>query len=544
MNILYATLLMLAAVVDLLAIGAIWADSKPLPYLRWLRYFLLALAVWGFTYALFWLSDVPETRYWLLNATYLGVVFAPPAYFLFSVYYTGKGPVPSKRIAFLLGIGCLLLLLMWTDHWHGLFFGGQRQLTDSVLFDGGVFFWVNVFYGYGQILVASGLLLQHSFALQKKMYRRQAFLLMFGTLLPVVVNIGLVLGWLPRLEIDLTPLLFTLTGLTILYSLERYALGRLRPIGYQMLMEHMESAFLLLDTGFRVMEYNRAASNFLRQFGKDQIGASLSTILAELPEEVRVMLQTRRGEAVVPWEGGRYIKVRALPIREPGTDLDLGVMCMWHDVTEEVRRAQTLAKSNRALEEEIARHLQTRSLLEHLATHDGLTGLFNRHYLDRQLPDLLRQAAARGESVALCLLDVDHFKLINDRYGHASGDDVLRQLSAYLQRNVRKQDWLARYGGEEIVIAMPGLQLNDAAARMAALRAGISGLVFQSKDGEIFSVTVSMGLAVFPQHARQTEPLLHCADDALYTAKRNGRNRLEIFGEGTDRSHHTWEQAK
>lgn len=166
-------------------------------------------------------------------------------------------------------------------------------------------------------------------------------------------------------------------------------------------------------------------------------------------------------------------------------------------------------------------NLQLRAELKALAIRDGLTGLFNRRYLDETAERELRRAERRGQPLGVIMLDIDHFKHFNDRYGHQHADTVLREVANLLANGVRKEDVACRYGGEEFVVLMPDCPLQDATDRAERIRQ-------QVMDVSREKVTCSIGIAAYPEHAEQWGDLLRAADAALYQAKNAGRNRCVV----------------
>jgi diguanylate cyclase (GGDEF)-like protein/PAS domain S-box-containing protein len=170
---------------------------------------------------------------------------------------------------------------------------------------------------------------------------------------------------------------------------------------------------------------------------------------------------------------------------------------------------------------------QTNAQLTQQATHDLLTGLYNRHYLDETLPrELQRATRHRRSSVGVIMLDIDHFKRFNDTYGHDGGDALLRAVGAFLQTNIRGEDIACRYGGEEFSLVLPGASLVDTQQRAEAIRAGVQALVVEHAGQALTHVTVSLGVAVFSDYRTTADMLIRAADQALYQAKRSGRNQV------------------
>jgi two-component system cell cycle response regulator len=131
------------------------------------------------------------------------------------------------------------------------------------------------------------------------------------------------------------------------------------------------------------------------------------------------------------------------------------------------------------------------------------------------------------------MVDVDHFKSVNDEYGHAAGDRALRAIADALRSNTRVFDSLARYGGEEFVVVMPGTGLDDASQAAERLRVAVEETPFMCDPARVIRLTVSIGVGCSPLHATTPEALLRAADVALYAAKRAGRNRVEIAADAT-----------
>lgn len=194
----------------------------------------------------------------------------------------------------------------------------------------------------------------------------------------------------------------------------------------------------------------------------------------------------------------------------------LGVLCAGDNqdqIADMVAEAIKLSLAN----------LRLRDMLEHEASHDPLTGLFNRRSLDQMLPREMARAMRGGDSLALAMVDADYFKKFNDTYGHEAGDKLLVELARVFGERLRKSDFAARYGGEEFVLVLPDTDLEgaldvlrDVAAEIARVRVAGAG------------VTVSMGVAMAPTHGDSVEDLLRKADAAVYQAKALGRNRIEV----------------
>jgi diguanylate cyclase (GGDEF)-like protein len=162
--------------------------------------------------------------------------------------------------------------------------------------------------------------------------------------------------------------------------------------------------------------------------------------------------------------------------------------------------------------------------VERMATTDGLTGLHNHRYLQTLLDQQLALAQRYQKPLSFVLCDIDHFKTVNDTYGHPAGDLILKGVAEVLQREARQTDQVARYGGEEFAVILPETDAAAARATAERMRAAIEAARFTTDLGQL-KITLSLGVATFPDVATQKQGLIDQADQALYAAKRAGRNR-------------------
>ena len=165
-----------------------------------------------------------------------------------------------------------------------------------------------------------------------------------------------------------------------------------------------------------------------------------------------------------------------------------------------------------------------------LTSIDSLTGVYNRRFLDRQLPVEIERAMRSGAALSMLVIDVDDFKRINDELGHKKGDEALVAITDIIRRNLRKVDMPFRYGGEEIVILLPGTPEFEALHTAERLRRVISQYRgFKDAHGKVRDISVSVGVAVYPDTARTGEQLFAQADEAMYRAKQRGKNQVVLY---------------
>lgn len=176
-------------------------------------------------------------------------------------------------------------------------------------------------------------------------------------------------------------------------------------------------------------------------------------------------------------------------------------------------------------------NLRLSEKLRQQSIRDSLTGLFNRRYMEETLEREISRASRTGESVGLIMLDMDYFKQFNDNFGHEAGDLMLRALGQFLLANVRKEDVVCRYGGDEVLVILPGASLDITRKRASALVETSNALKIGYHHRTLGPISLSMGVAIFPDDGASGAEVLKAADAALLRAKKLGRNRVVVFRE-------------
>lgn len=171
-------------------------------------------------------------------------------------------------------------------------------------------------------------------------------------------------------------------------------------------------------------------------------------------------------------------------------------------------------------------NLRLRDTLKNLSVRDPLTSLFNRRYMEETLEREISRAGRKGITIGVIMLDIDYFKNFNDTFGHDIGDTILAELGKFLQKNIRGSDIACRYGGEEFMIILPDASLEMTLQRAEFLRKTVKELQSWHNLRPMKTITLSFGIAVFPEHGQTIEKLLKASDTALYQAKKEGRNRV------------------
>lgn len=212
-------------------------------------------------------------------------------------------------------------------------------------------------------------------------------------------------------------------------------------------------------------------------------------------------------------KGEKGINKPAGEVKPPDTSFQY-LYGVARDITERRYWEETLKQANESLKV--------------LATRDPLTGLFNRRYMEETLDRELHRASREKYQIGLVMFDIDHFKNFNDLYGHVAGDTILRKLGEVLKNNTRHSDVACRYGGEEFIIVVPNATPNLAFERAVRIRDEVKKINVVHNGKTINSISISAGVAIYPQNGKNVDTLLQAADAALYEAKAQGRDQVHV----------------
>ncbi|WP_152490078.1 MULTISPECIES: histidine kinase N-terminal 7TM domain-containing protein [unclassified Pseudomonas] len=474
-----------------------------------------------------------------------GIVATPTfwAVFLWQYVNSMRAPLPRKGILGLSVVPLLVWGLALSNPWHGLFYGaGSAPIDDSlgapVRYEHGPLFYAAAVYVYLFMAFCMGVVTRAA-ALSQGLHRRHYLAFVLVTAVPWVANVGYVgFGW-TLFGFDPTPFSFAFTLVAFSWLIVGVRLFDLLPVARHLLLEALLDPVLVVDPCRRVIEANPAA---LKLAGLQQgwqgrelkqwpvFGADLQALLLEhAGEHDRPLTLT---------SAARYYEVRLRAIERAtrhGPAL-LGHMIYVRDVTQrhlsELKLAEALALSEERLRTISSLHEQLREQ----ALCDPLTGLYNRRYLDEFFERELARVQRENLPLAVALIDLDHFKRLNDECGHLVGDDVLKAVAQHLLDNLRSTDAVFRIGGEEFLLILPGADPDEASARLQSICSQLAAREIATRGGDQ-RVTLSAGLAYWPQQGQALDELLHAADAALYQAKRTGRNRVCSLDESARVSH-------
>ena len=301
------------------------------------------------------------------------------------------------------------------------------------------------------------------------------------------------------------------------------------------LLDSIEVGIAVLDRRFNIQVWNKFLENHSAKKADAIIGESL---FSQFPEIEEKWLRTKvdpvfnlKSPVFIIWEQRPYLfkfgcnrpvtsaaefmyqNVTMFPMVDEQGNVERFCMLVY-DVTE-----QALGKLGM---QDLNEELKTASRV------DGLTGLFNRRYWQERFDEMYKLCVRREKPSTALMLDIDHFKRINDTYGHQAGDKVIKMLAALIKRCVRETDLAGRYGGEEFAIVLNDSSVEDAKIVAERIRQLAQRLVIEH-DGESITFTVSLGLAQFSPNFKGAMAWLEGADQALYEAKENGRNQYRIY---------------
>src|SRR4030095_784942 len=297
------------------------------------------------------------------------------------------------------------------------------------------------------------------------------------------------------------------------------------------LIEHMGDGILVLDAQNRIVDINPALENFIEGNVSSYLGKNAFEVFHSWMEKTDLLLDgmETRTELKVPKDPSRYLDLRVTPLYDQNQLLN-GRLMVFHDITERKQVEKRLRYVNDRLQTQLIEIGFVQSKLREQAIRDPLTNLFNRRYLEETLERELARAAREDYSVCIIMIDLDHFKRVNDTYGHEAGDEVLKALATTLSEQCRRGDFACRYGGEEFVIVMPNINMDTAYERAENIRQALNSLRVSYGHYEL-AITISMGIACYPINGETREAILRAADQAMYGAKEAGRDHILSYDE-------------
>ena len=310
---------------------------------------------------------------------------------------------------------------------------------------------------------------------------------------------------------------------------------------FRTLIESAPLAMLTWDRQRRVTGWNRQALQLFGWSESEVLGRDFMTFMIpeSADEQVGQIVEDAIDRGIESHsvnsnltKDGRTVEVEWHNTIVPGEDgRPDSVLSLAQDVTARVRSQVALQEVNVVLRQRLDDIHELQKQLREQVMRDPLTGMYNRRFLDDALQAEVARAVREREPLSLMMLDIDHFKRVNDNHGHQAGDEVLKMLAGILRGEARRSDVACRYGGEEFVLLLPKMDIESARTRAERWRQLFAEMDVAVEGGNL-KCTLSVGIAVFPAHGSSAEDLLRNGDRALYMAKALGRNRVVTYDPG------------
>ena len=527
---LNAILLLISALLTCIASIIAWRRSMPGSFA--LSLLLFSMTIWSFFYALHWLPIPDFLKILTPNITYLGVIAVPSLFLIFSLSFTNHGEWSNRRLLFALAIEPVVtLILVWTNKYHHLVFQSIRLVNQNNIawlqLEHGPWYLVNLVYSYIVILTGFAVL-TYGMLRSGPLLRNQYRIILLASFLPWGINIFSEYS-LGAGNFDLTPIAFGLSGVLFTYSVIRNRFMNIIPVARSHIIESMSDGVLVVDTQNRIVDINPAMENFLNRRPASFLGKSASEALEMWMDHSEALTseQETRTELRIPNAPSRYLDLRVTPLYDDFQRLN-GRLMVFRDVTDRKQVEKKLRSANDRLQSQLIEIGTLQSKLRAQAIKDPLTDLFNRRYLDETFDRELARAARESYPVCVIMLDIDHFKKVNDTYGHEAGDFILKALAKTLSARNRRGDFVCRFGGEEFVVVMPNMAVDTAYTRAEDLRTALNALYVPYGRFNL-TITISMGIASYPANGEDRESVLRAADRAMYAAKKAGRDHILMY---------------
>ncbi|GII08418.1 hypothetical protein Ppa06_22160 [Planomonospora parontospora subsp. parontospora] len=578
------TLLFALSAVVACAIAVVgWRRRHVTPAVGTLAVVAAGIAVWSVMSCFGYVTGGSAAPVLRAAVGFLAVCVVTAGFYCLSLAAVDRTWRLPRRLALWLAIEpALVLAAVLSDPWHRLFLvvpDPARPYDELWL---GPLFWAHTAYSY-VLCNAAAARLARAWRRGPRAQRPLYGVTLLSTVPPAVANIISLLGLTDPM--DVTPVGFCLTTVLVYWALARRSLHELVTVERTYVYEMISDVVMTLDSSGRALDLNPAAERLVRRLAPDLpaqlAGLPVLDLLHDVPlvDRARDASGTadrrgtagadrppaatgtpRRGQtAAALFPAGRTeanytmtdaqgrtvdLDVRVSALRG-GRDEPVGWVLVGRDVTALNTQRRALYEANDRLREQVTTiEAQRRALYEandrlreqvttiealradlaEQAVRDPLTGLYNRRHLMETLSHRMRLAAAGGTPLSVALLDIDHFKQINDRCGHGVGDQVLTWFADLVGSRIGVDDVVARYGGEEFVVLLAGATGEQAVERMEGIREQVAA-GRPPTGGHRPAVTFSAGVAAFTGR-QEPQELLHAADEALYAAKRQGRNRV------------------
>ncbi|HWR12447.1 MAG TPA: diguanylate cyclase [Rectinemataceae bacterium] len=469
----------------------------------------IGAAIYDFGYAMEIRSTTLSGVLFWVRFQHWGIQSIPLLWLLFTLCIMGKRkfitPISSALLCFmpLVALACSqtlggLNLLHPNPHL------GDGAMMSLFLYDRG---WaIYLVTGIQSIyLLASAILFVVGLIRGVPVPRTQTLIYLTGSLLPWLNGLAYNMGLIPY-NLDSTPLVLSISMALFMIGFLKVGILDIAPLARDVIFEGTNDGILVIDRRGRITDFNSCMRSIMPFLDRAMTGIPAREVLANYGT-LRGMLDEEEPAAIEFRPGGesdrRTFRITAAQLKG-SSNKDLGKLLTFHDVTE-------------------MKELHRR--LEFIAIHDELTGLYNRRYLNEFASREIEKAKRGGDDFSVIMLDLDYFKLVNDTLGHAGGDQALMAVATICRNSVRESDVVGRFGGEEILVLLPGTSYYIARGFAEKMRCAIQASLIPF-EGENIKLTASFGVASMSPSLDSLKTLLISVDRALYKAKASGRNRV------------------
>lgn len=505
---------------------------------------LMASGCWWAVSAFFDVSaSDPAAKIFYSELAWYGIITTPISWMLFMTAYIRGSDLPNASLHTGLAIaaGLVVLTMAMTNDVHHLIYVAitpdpTPAYPHQLLYEHGpVFFAAMIAIYFFMALTAIRTLWAAIHA--PPVHRAQFIGLLVSAMVPWVANVAYNLAGIRVFGFDPTPLAYVVVPMIYSVLVSRNQFLSLAPVAISAVVAaHPDGILVISGTGL-IAEANAAMRAIFE--GRKLVGKPFSELGTAFGPADRASLFDG-SEMVHRWrQGERTYEVRTMVV--DAVRHSQSVAYVLRDITDYLRAQEGLHVSTRLMEERLEANLRLQEQLHEMAHRDSLTGLNNRRILENISNRLIDGADAVGRSLVAVSLDLDHFKRLNDTYGHKAGDDALVAVAGVLTHSLRPGEVAVRMGGEEFLVLMPHADIEEARARAEAWRAVIRAQPVATSQGAA-EITFSAGISAYPDTASSFEQMLQQADKAVYAAKRAGRNRVVVarrpgeLGDGRIRS--------
>ncbi|MBT3389294.1 MAG: diguanylate cyclase [Chloroflexi bacterium] len=475
------------------------------------RYFsllTLSTGIWAFGHLIGFFHRNTLIKILMIRVEYLGIITTSMFWLLFVASYTQFDQwVNKKSIAGLSIIPIVSYVLILTFPWHNWFYLDYEFVVQEGLllfrktYGAGFYLWTS----YAYIIVMTGvLILIRGMLRMPRKYRWQIIPLTLVIILILTPNALYISNSNPIAPYDPTPLSFVLTGAIFFILMKLYHFLDVVPVAYHLFFKHVQSGVIITDERKHILDMNLAAESYSGARSSFALGKNIFNLFPDHQTSIQKIIDSPGTIVELQIHPGRWYELQSTNIQK-GQEAIEGHIIMFYDISD-----------RKMAEDELRKQANT----------DSLTGALNRRHLFGQAERLFQQSKRYQHDLTVLMIDLDHFKHINDRHGHTIGDQVLIELVQRLQKKIRLPDILGRYGGEEFVILMPETPPESARNAGERLRKAVDKTPIQTEIGPV-KLTISVGIATSNFETDTTiDQLIDRADQALYQAKQAGRNRV------------------